>query len=812
MRKVIGPLLLTTLTLAPSAAAWTRVGAMPAPERDGAALVFRSDQGAVSVTALAPDVVRVRFAPAPGFGRDHSYAVTSPGWEEPDVTVDAGDGRTVLKTAELVVTIRHDPFRIAFADAEGRSLDEDDELRGTAYVGEAVKVWKRLRDDEHVYGFGEKTGRLDKRGWKLGGISTTMWNSDTFAYDASTDPLYASVPFFLVLREGRAHGIFLDNTYRSHFDVGRETQGVLSFGASGGELNYYFFAGPTPKDVVSRYTELTGRAPLPPRWALGFHQCRYSYYPESRVRFIAENLRQRRIPADAIWLDIHYQDGYKPFTWDPERFPDPGRLIADLREQGLRTVVIVDPHPKAEKGYAPYDEGMAGGHFVTDPAGEVIEVPVWPSQAERDPGPSVFADFSRPATREWWGGLYTHFLDLGVAGIWNDMDEPAVFNTTGTLPLDARHDNEGQPSDHREIHNVYGMLMTRATYEGLLRLRPEERPFVLTRATFAGGQRWAAAWPGDNRSYWEDLRGSIPQLLGMGISGLGFVGVDVGGFAGTPSAELFTRWLQAAIFYPFLRAHTAFGTADQEPWSYGTRHEEVNRQAIELRYRLLPEIYKVMREMETTGIPAMRPLFLEYPEDPQTWGLDNEFLFGTDLLIAPVLEEGATARGVYLPAGDWYEFATGEPHRGGDWIRKKVTLETIPVYVRGGAFLFQQGVVQHTGEMTGQPLLVDVYPAPRSETTFYEDEGQGFAYREGVYRERAFRQRREEGRITVEAGAVEGTYRPQPRDIVFRIRVGSEPRRVLVYGSESRDWNWDDGVVTVRLEDSPDNLRVVVEL
>lgn len=794
-------------------AAWTPVGSMPPPERQGDTLLFKNDRFTVAVSVLAPEIVRVRYAPGPALGRDFSYAVVRRDFGDPRAAFEVGPERSVITTSALRVTLEHAPFRVAFADARGVSLDADDRERGVVSVAGSVKAWKRLRDDEHVYGFGEKTGQLDKRGWKLGGYAYTMWNSDTYAYDASTDPIYASVPFYMVLRAGRAHGVFLDNTHRSHFDVGRELAGLLAFGAAGGELDYYFIDGPSPKQVLERYAALTGRMPLPPRWALGYHQCRYSYYPESRVRFIADNFRERRIPADVLWLDIHYQDAYKPFTWHPGRFPDPKKLIADLAAQGFRVVTIVDPHPKKEPGSPPYDTGLAGDHFVKNADGTVYEAPVWPAQAEQDPAPSVFPDFSRPATREWWGGLFAPFVDLGVAGIWNDMNEPAVFDTpTGTFPLDVRHDGDGAPTDHREIHNVYGLLNSRATYEGLARLRPGERPFVLTRATFAGGQRWAAVWPGDNVSRWADLGASLPLLLGMGLSGFPFVGVDVGGFAGAPSAELYTRWLQAAVFSPFLRTHTTFGTPDQEPWSYGTRHEEVNRRAIELRYRLLPHVYSEMRSASETGVPALRPLFLEFPEDPQTWGNDHQYLFGADLLVAPVLDEGAGERWVYLPAGDWYDFATGERRAGGGWNRVPVTLASLPIFVRAGAFVFQQPVVQHTGEMAGQPLVVSVYPAAISERRLYEDDGLTFAYRDGVFLERTFRQRRGDGEVVVEVGAASGSYRPPARDLELRIRwPGEPPRRVLLGDEELTDVETADGWVVVRLADRWDSLRVVLQ-
>jgi alpha-glucosidase len=816
-------LLLTASLAAPADAGWTSLGAMPAPQRERNTLTYRNDQGTVVLTVLAPDIVRVRFAPGPTPGRDHSYAVVKTDFGDPGASVEAGAGETVVRTRDLRVTVRHDPFRVAFATAAGESLDEDDPVRGTALAGDgATRVWKRLRDDEHVYGFGEKTGRLDKRGWKLGGYAYAMWNSDTYGYDGSTDPVYAAVPFYMVLRNGRSHGIFLDNTFRSVFDVGRESQRMLSFGAEGGELDYYFIYGPAPKRVLERYTELTGRMPLPPRWALGYHQCRYSYYPEARVRHLAESFRLRGIPADAIWLDIHYQDGYKPFTWDRERFPDPARLIGDLRRHGLRVVTIVDAHPKKERGYEPYDSGLAGGHLVKNPDGSVYEAPVWPSQAERDPGPSVFPDFSRPAARDWWGGLYRSLLDAGVAGIWNDMNEPAVFETpSGTMPLDVRHDNEGEPTDHREIHNVYGLLMTRSTHEGLLKLRPDERPFVLTRATFAGGQRYAAVWPGDNVSTWTALQATVPMLTGLGLSGFAFVGSDIGGFAEVPSAELFTRWIQLGTFYPFMRTHTTFGTPDQEPWSYGSRHEELNRRAIELRYELLPHVYNVMREASDTGVPALRPLFLEHPEDPRTWSLDDQAFFGRDLLIAPVLTEGATQRDVYLPAGDWYDFWTGRRHAGGQTVRVPVTLASVPVFVRGGAFVFRQPVVQHTGEMPGRPLEVAVYPAPRSEARLYEDDGESLAYRRGEFVVRRFEQQRTATSCTVRVGAADGPYRPAARDLVVSIRWDGVPRTVSVGGrplartepaASGHGWSLgDDGFVRVRLADRWDAFAVTVE-
>lgn len=812
-------------TASPAAAQWVSLGAMPAPRQEANSLTFRNRQGTVVVTVVEPDIFRVRFAPRQELGRDHSYSVLPRVRPDPEAIIRIARDSSTIRTSTLQMTIRHDPFRIAIADSHGTSLDEDDPRNGIAFSGSTVRVWKRLRDDEHVYGLGSKTGDFNKRGRKLGGYNYTMWASDTYAYDLSTDPIYVSVPFFLVLRGGRSHGIFFDNTFRSNFDIGHQSAGLLSFGADGGDLNYYFINGPDPKSVVTRYTALTGRMPLPPRWALGYHQCRYSYYPDAKVRFVAQNFRERRIPADAIWLDIHYLQGFNPFTWHAERFPDPPGLMADLRRLGLRTVVIVDPHPKKEPGWGPYDSGRAGDHFVKNPDGTVYEAPVWPSQAEQNPGPSVFPDFSKPAAREWWGGLYAPLVKAGVAGIWNDMNEPAIFETpSGTMPLTVRHHNEGQPTDHREIHNVYGLLMTQATYEGLLRLQPDVRPFVLTRASFAGGQRYAAIWPGDNVSDWGHLRGSIATLMGMGLSGLAFVGSDIGGFAEAPSAELYTRWLQAGVFYPFMRTHTTFGTPDQDPWSYGTYHEALNRRAIELRYELLPHIYNVMREASLTGLPALRPLLLEFPDDPNTYGMEDQFMFGSELLVAPVLREGATEREVYLPKGEWFDYWTGQSHRGGGRVRLPVTLASIPMFVRAGAVLFTQPVVQHTGEMPGQRLGIRVYPGPPREATLYEDDGDTLQYAQGHYLLRRVTYDAADRAHTLEIGSPSGDYRPAPRSLEVSIPWEGEPARVVLgngdvvprvsfdaLGDRSSGWTVHQGFVTVRQPDSFGVVRIRIE-
>ncbi len=809
---------------------WSSLGAMSRPQWDGRMLLFHGEQGTLAITPLSDDVIRVRFARAQSFGRDHSYAVVTNNLGGADAQVSIGNHFTVLQTASLKVTVRQDPLRISFADKAGDVLDADDPVRGISFAGTQFRDAKLLRDDEHVYGFGEKSGSLDKRGWQLGGYNLVMWNTDAYMHNPGTDPLYVSVPFYLVMRHGQAHGLFLDNTWRSTFDIGREEPNLLTFGAVNGELNYYFINGPEPKKVIERYTALTGRMPLPPLWALGYNQCRYSYYPEARVREIAAAFRKDRIPADVIWLDIDYQDGYNPFTWDKTRFPDPKKMMADLRAEGFRVVCILDPHPKAEQGYAPYDQGIVNNYFVKNPDGSVFEGKVWPSNAAKNPGPSAFPDFSNPAVRRWWGSLYASLLDVGVAGIWNDMDEPSVFDSPrGTMPPDVVFNNEGQPSTHLELHNVYGQLMSRATFEGLSRLRPNERPFVLTRASFAGGQRYAAVWTGDNTSDWMSMRQAIPTLLGMGLSGFPFVGADIGGYAGMPSPELFARWLQVGVFSPFMRAHSETGRPNKEPWAFGAKFEAINRRTIELRYELLPYIYNVMQQASETGVPALRPLFLDYPDDAAVAGMDDEFLFGDDLLAAPVLHEGDTKRSVYLPKGDWYDYRTGRKYEGGQSIQLSVTLDSIPLFVRGGGFIFRQPVVQDTAEMPGNPLQVLIAPADDSTGALYEDDGETLAYRRGVYLKRAFHQTRQNRQTTITVSSPEGLYRPAARALELQLWRAAAPQRVsLTAGNQATavelpclrpdeltnspaGWTFAQGQLTVKIADRFVPLQFVIE-
>ncbi|MES2445068.1 MAG: TIM-barrel domain-containing protein [Pseudomonadota bacterium] len=702
-------LALAILAMAPAASAQV------AAQRDGA----EAARGAtvLRVTALTDSILRVRIARDGKFAEDASWAVPASVRAKRAAVTPAADG---FSTAALRVRIDSATLQLTVTDPAGKVITTDapDPL---TLDGNAFTLRKAMPLGEHYYGLGDKTGPDDRRG-----ASYVNWNTDAWGYTGTTDPIYKSIPFTLsVGGKGGAYGLFLDNSWRSWFDFGHRTDDILAFGSPDGPIDYYIIAGPTPAEVVRRYTDLTGKAPLAPRWALGFQQSRYSYMSDAEVRAVAARLRSERVPTDVIWLDIDYQDRNRPFTVNAKTFPDLRKLAGDLGADGIRLVAITDLHVAAapDQGYAPYDSGKAGGHFLRNPDGSTYVAPVWP-------GPSVFPDFTREASRKWWGSLFKGFLDMGLAGFWNDMNEPAIFDTpTKTMPLGTRHRIESDdfaPRDatHAEVHNVYGMENVRATFEGLQRLRPDDRPFVMTRASYAGGQRYAVTWTGDNSSTWEHLKLSVSQLVNLGLSGFSYAGADVGGFTGGPSPELLTRWIEIAAFTPVFRIHAANGTPRTEPWVDGPEHLAIRRRFIEERYRLLPYLYAVAEENARTGDPIMRPVFYDYPGAlAAPCDQSMAFTLGRSLLIAPSPKpESPQAYDICLPAGGWYDFWTGMPVEGNKRTEMP-SLARLPVFVRAGTILPRQPLVQSTAQTPQGPLELHIYPGEDCRGSLYLDDG-----------------------------------------------------------------------------------------
>jgi alpha-glucosidase len=778
-------LLLSTLLLPVLCFGWESVGSVTSVQNLPNGVALHAGHVGVRITALSDSIIRVRYSRDGSFPDKISFAVvTDAGFVTPQIQVTDSGSTVLLSTGKFKVRILKATMRIELEDLSGKIILQDHPDHPVAWNGDEFRVWKSMPAGEHYFGLGDKAGIIDHRNQAY-----TQWNTDWGGFDRGTDPLYKTIPFFIGMSGPSAYGLFLDNTYRSSFDFGKERHDAISFGAEGGELDYYFFYGPDPKAVLTEYAQLTGRTPLPPLFMLGYQQSRWCYFPESRVREIAAEFRRRKIPADVIWLDIDYQKNHAVFTVDREHYPHFEGMIQDLAKDGFKTVLITDLHIKKEPGYRPYDEGMAKDEFVKNPDGSVFVGNVWP-------GPSVFPDFTREATREWWGTLFSDFVHMGVRGFWNDMNEPSVFNEKKTMPLATVHRVEdGQQhriADHREIHNVFGMENVRATYDGLLALFRDVRPVVMTRAGYAGTQRYAATWTGDNAPTWSHLSLSVSMLLSLGVSGYPFAGADIGGFGGSPTPELLTRWIELGTFYPIARSHSTLNSSNHEPWADGPEQEAIRHRYIENRYRLLPYIYTSMEETSRSGLPLMRPMFLEFPAETDLATNDREFMFGPDLLVAPQLGETLDPLRVDLPAGGWYDYWSGKKVGDHSPLSLHPKLDELPVYVRAGAIIPQQAVVQHVEEIPQGPLELNVYPGPDCRGSLYSDDGNSFAYQRGVFFREQFSCETSVSTLKVNLAKGEGTYAPWWKEIrVTAFGAERKPTRVLLNGQPSDQWQFD---------------------
>ncbi|RPI27228.1 MAG: alpha-glucosidase, partial [Chloroflexota bacterium] len=628
--------------------------------------------------------------------------------------IELRNGGAILASSELSVAVEGDGS-LSFNDSSGHLLRS--ELPPQLQASAGRLCWThlaRLASGESVYGLGERAAPLNRRG-----RSYQMWNSDPGgSYGPGKDPVYVCIPLYLSLHDQVSCLVFYENPYPGEIELeDQPAAGADSAYAracfEGGMLRYYVIPGP-PDKAIERYTRLTGRAPMPPRWALGFHQCRWGYKTEADIRQVAEGFKRHDLPLSAIHLDIDYMDGYRVFTFDPQRFPDVPGLKRDLAGQGIHLVTIIDPGVKRDPGYFLYRQGAEKGYFCTLDGRKPIHGLVWP-------GWSAFPDFTNPDTRLWWGEQYRRLLESGVDGFWHDMNEPTSFSTWGdvTLPLPTRHHMDGAGGDHRQGHNLYGLMMNRAGFEGLHRLQPDRRPWIVSRAGWAGQQRFAWNWTGDTETSWESLRMTIPTVLGLGLSGQPFSGPDIGGFSGDPSAELFLRWFQLAAFLPYFRIHSSIGTAPREPWVHGEPVTSIVREFLRLRYRLMPYLYTLAWQATQDGQPLARPLFWPDGSLPALHHVDDAFLLGDDLLVAPILEEGAQSRTLMLPQDDWIDYWDGSVLHGPGQVTLPAGLDKIPLLVRAGSILPLE---------QGNTLELHAYPDQqgRAGGLLYSDSGDGY--------------------------------------------------------------------------------------
>ena len=790
-----------------------KIGAVVGYTRSNNGITFNCrDNSQVQLIVLGPDLIRVRAAFAkPIPARDHSWAIARETWETPRWSVSETADAITLVTEEVEVVVHRSPLLIDFRDARTHAMLNADE-QPMAYdakgvmaqmmfdpkAGMFIAASKKLGFDEHFYGLGEKAARLDKRRGFF-----VNWNSDTPGYTEGKDPIYQTIPFYVGLQEGAAYGIFFDNSYRSYFDFGRSSQRRAWFGAEGGEMNYYFFYGPSIKKVLNRYTDLTGHMPLPPMWALGNQQSRWSYYPETMIEEVVRQYRGRDLPLDVIHLDIDYMQGYRVFTFNPKRFPDPKSFADKLASQGVKIITIVDPgvkyQPPAKKNgpsitvtkpelepqdqrYYVFDQGVQKNYFQHRQNGELFIPKVWP-------GESVFVDYTLPDARRWWGDLHRAYLDNGVAGIWNDMNEPSDFvDQSGKNQIDVVSFDEGENSTHAKNRNVFALLEARATYEGLERLQPNKRPYVITRAGYAGIQRYSTMWTGDTNSTWDALALNIPMFTTLGLSGEPFIGSDVGGFIGRGNGELLVRAYQISFLAPFCRNHKVIDGYDQEPWRFGKYYEDIIRKYLKLRYQLLPFLYTTLEEAHRSGTPLFRPLMLNYQDDPNTYNLDDEFMIGEDLLVAPIVRPDVTERLVYLPKGIWYDFWTNKKYAGGTMVRVEAPLETAPMFVRGGAIIPLGPQMNYVGEKPLDPITFAIYPDDNgsASTVLYEDDGSSPAYKQGGFRRTAMRLKRGARGYVVSLSAPVGNYTPAARKFNFVIKSIGAQLKVVTIADDGR--------------------------
>ncbi len=719
----------------------------------------------VHLWLLADATARVRYVPAGSAVRERSFALTSLIDAQPAETMvrtggSADGAQARVCTPAFTFVLDRDGCRVTARDIDGNVLLED----APEPAPSPRVITRRTPASELFYGFGEKTGALDRRGRRLTFRTTDAYSAAFGGFAPDADPLYLSVPFFVGLRDGVAYGLFTDVAYRLDMDMAATDAGAYSITSAGGEIDQYLVAGPRMPDVVRRYTALTGRAPLPPRWSLGYHQSRWGYSPASRLDDLASQFRTRRIPADALWLDIQHMDGFRTFTFDPVTFPDPSGLAARLAAQGFHLVVIADPGLRQDAAWPVYQRAMSESLVLRNADASPFVGTVWP-------GPSVFLDFTLPAARDFWSEQVAGLARLGVSGVWLDVNEPTTFPESGggaSVPDSISVAGDGVPTTMAEAHNVYALHQARATYEGQRRGASARRPFILTRAGYAGIQRYAAVWTGDAPSTWTSLRAVLPMLLGMGLSGVPFVGSDVGGYSGHATPELFARWLELGAYSPFFRGHFTTGVPDQEPWAFGEEVEYISRERIEERYGLLPYLYSVFDEASRTGAPVLRPMVYEFQDDPTLRRTEDQAMLGPSIMIAPFLSEGQTHRTVQLPAGRWFELASGAAYDGPMTLDVEGPLAASPVFAREGAILPRVAPVESTSQVGDGVLRVDLYPgAVPTVFQLYEDDGESFAYQDAALRGYA----RTTLRLEPTSTGVE--LRVMPREGAF-----SPPRRV----------------------------------
>lgn len=653
---------------------------------------------ALEVRFLQPDFLFIAWG---GAQMLPSYAVVQVDWPAVETDLQQTEDGWWLHSRALALHISSDGA-LRLYDSRGALLrhDEPPIQQGAIWVQRTP-----MPAEAHIYGLGERSNKLNLRP----GVYR-FWNRDAGGtYGLGADPLYICMPVYLCLQETASYLVFYDNSYDATLRLAQQAE--MQF--AGGPLRSYIAVG-DPQFLLEKLTALTGRAPLPPRWAFGYAQSKWGYRTEAEMRRIYQSFRQNDLPISVLYLDADHMRGYRTLTPDDDRYPTLAHFSRELAEDDVHLVASTNPAIKVEAGFDLYEQGLREDVYCKTPAGQVTEGVVWPGRA-------AFTDFTNPRVRQWWGQQYARALLRGVDGFWHDMNEPSNFNAWGdlTLPACTRHDLEGRGGDHREAHNIYGMQMNRAGYEGLRQLRPERRPFILSRSGWVGMQRYSWTWTGDVETSWNILRQTLACVIGLGLSGMPYSGPDIGGFSGAPSPEMYIRWFQLASCLPFFRTHCAFYLPNREPWEFG-EHLPTLRSLLQQRYRMMPYWYTLAWQASQKGCPPVRPLFWDEPQNADLWEVEDAFMLGDALLVAPILDEGARGRSLQLPAGNWYEMRSDRVFEGHRSIDLQAPLAEIPLLVRAGSIL---------PLLDGKNLALHVYaPVEHSDVRgmLYSDQGDGY--------------------------------------------------------------------------------------
>jgi alpha-glucosidase len=730
-------------------------------------ILIQGEHATCKISFYDEAIVRINYSSTEEF-EEFSYALVSQPVSIEYQIVESVD-HLLISSNRLHIHIDKSTLALQFKNQEHQVINEDVHGLGTSWIGEQVTCYKKLQPNERFIGLGEKTGPLDKKGHGY-----TNWNTDSFAYSSGQDPLYCTTPFYIGLHNQLAYGIFFDNSHKSFFNFGASNNRFSSFGADAGEMNYYFIYGDHVAEIIQGYTYLTGNMPLPPKWSLGYQQCRYSYYPDKEVLSVARTFREKNIPADTIVFDIHYMDAYKIFTWSKKDFPDPKSMIDQLKDMGFNVVVMCDPGIKVEQGYDAYDDGLQKNVFLKYPDGENYTGQVWPGWCH-------FPDFTKAEVREWWGNKFKEYVDLGIEGFWNDMNEIATWGHS--LPENIVFDFEGRKATTRRGRNIFGMQMSRSTFEGTRTLMNGKRPFNLTRSAYSGIQRYAAVWTGDNVAYDEHMMLGVRMVNGMGLTGIAFAGYDVGGFVGDASTNLFVRWLSIGALSPFFRGHSMINSRDSEPWSYGEEAEQICRNYIGLRYQLMPYIYSLFYEASHSGMPVQRSLAIDYSFYDKVFDhrFHHQYLFGSFILVAPVESNKDIAK-VWLPPGSWYSLYNGERFDGNKEIIVDCPLYRLPVFIKAGAIIPMQQITQHTNESVSTLLLHIYFGNVMQQFEWYEDDGSTYDFEEGKFSKRIISFSPDDHMISI--GAQHGNFESPYKKI-----------KIILHGFDNQSTFYKDGEV-----------------